>query len=295
MSRSRMLTLLASVSAFAPLAASPSRGGRDDAAAEKLGWRLGTQAWTFKAQSAFEVAETAERLGLKYIEYFPGQKLRPGDDKATLGPDMSAADLAAFKKHLADHHVKAVSFGVVSGFKNDEAAGRKLFEFAKALGLENLSAEPEPDAVELIDRLANEYSIKIAFHNHPKPSRYWNPDVVLEACKGRSKMLGSCSDTGHWTRSGLLPVDCLKKLEGRVIELHFKDLNTFGDPAAQDVPWGSGKSDARGILVELKRQGFKGLINVEYEFTEGAVLEANVARCIAWFDQTAKELSASPQ
>jgi sugar phosphate isomerase/epimerase len=79
----------------------------------------------------------------------------------------------------------------------------------------------------------------------------------------------------------------LKKLEGRIIELHFKDIDN-----GVDKPWGTGKGDARAMLGELRRQGFKGLIDVEYEDGEGAPLEANVARCIAFFDATARELAA---
>jgi sugar phosphate isomerase/epimerase len=181
----------------------------------------------------------------------------------------------------------------VVGLSKDEAATRKVFEFARALQLENLSAEPEPDALDLVARLADEFGVNIAIHNHPQPSRYWNPDVVLEATKGRTKRMGSCSDTGHWTRSGLVPVECLKKLEGRVHELHFKDLSDFGKLEALDVPWGTGKSDARGILAELQRQGFKGLIDVEYETGTGQELEKNVAQCVAFLDQTARELVAA--
>ncbi len=293
MVRTSLISLLTSVAAFVPGSVPPARGARDDAAAEKLGWRLGTQAWTYRDRSAFEVVEIAERLGLKYVEFYPGQKLRKGDDALKLGPELAADQVAAFKKHLDAHKVKAVSFGVVN-FTKDEAAGRKLFEFAKTLGLENLAAEPEPDALDLIDQLAGEYSIKIAIHNHPKDSRYWNPDTVIEAMKGR-KQIGACADTGHWTRSGLVPVECLKKLEGHVVELHFKDLSDFGKHEALDLPWGLGKSDARGILTELKRQRFRGLISVEYENGTGAELEANVARCIAWFDETAKELAGTKQ
>ena len=54
---------------------------------------------------------------------------------------------------------------------------------------------------------------------------------------------------------------------------------------------GHGECDARGILAELARQGFHGLIDVEYEDGAGPELEANVARCIAFFDQTARELA----
>jgi len=178
-----------------------------------------------------------------------------------------------------------VSFGVVD-FKNDEAAARKIFEFAKKLHLENLSCEPEPDACELVDKLCNEYKINAAIHNHPKPARYWNPDTVLAAMKGRSARFGACADTGHWPRSGLVPLECLKKYDGHIIELHFKDIED-----GVDRPWGTGKGDARAMLAELKRQGFKGLIDVEYEDGEGAPLEANVVKCIAFFDATARELA----
>ncbi|MSR45694.1 MAG: sugar phosphate isomerase/epimerase [Planctomycetes bacterium] len=262
---------------------------RDRRAADALGWRLSTQAWTFRDRTAFEVIDVAARLGLDWIEFFPGQSLRPDARDVKLGPDMPATELAAFRAKLKEAGVRAGGFGVV-GFNNDEASGRRLFAFAKALEIENLATEPEPDALDLLEKLADEYDLKIAFHNHPNPSRYWKPEVVLEAVKGRSLRLGSCSDTGHWTRSGLKPVDCLKQLEGRVLELHFKDLEAFGKNEARDIPWGTGKSDAVGILRELKRQGFRGLIHVEYEDGEGAVLEANVAKCIAFFDATARQL-----
>jgi len=286
---------LATVLALACLAqdkaAARAPAVRDDAAAETLGWKLGVQAWTFRDRTCFEAIDTAARLGLKYIELYPGQALSPATPSVQVGPDMGAENLAALRKKLQDDGVRVVSFGVV-GLDKDEAKSRKVFEFAKALGLENLSAEPEPDALDLVARLADEFQVNVAFHNHPQPSRYWNPDVVLEATRGRTKRLGSCSDTGHWTRSGLVPVECLKKLEGRVLELHFKDLDAFGKPEALDVPWGGGKSDAKGILAELERQRFRGLIDVEYETGAGAELEQNVARCIEFLDQTARETVA---
>jgi sugar phosphate isomerase/epimerase len=294
----RPLALAASVLllAFAPVlvqqAPTPS-AARDDAAAEKLGWRLGAQAWTFRDRSAFEAIATAHRLGLKYIELYPGQSLAPDSKDVKVGPEMGEKPLAALKKKLADEQVKAVSFGVCD-LPKDESVARRTFEFAKALGLENLSSEPAPEALDVVAKLADEFKIKVAFHNHPKgSSRYWNPEAVLAAVKGRSALLGSCSDTGHWTRSGLKPVDCLKLLEGRVLELHFKDLGEFGKDSAADVPWGSGKSDAHGILAELKRQGFRGLISVEYETGAGAEVEQSVAKCIAFFDATARELAAA--
>ncbi len=258
---------------------------RDDAAAEKLGWRLGVQAWTFRDRTAYEAIDTAAKLGLKYIELYPGQALSPEQKDLKVGADLTDEQRVALLKKLATARVKAVSFGVVE-FSKDEKEARKVFEFARQMGLENISCEPAPDACELVDKLCNEFGINAAIHNHPKPSRYWNPDTVLEAVKGRSKRMGSCSDTGHWPRSGLVPVECLKKLEGRIVELHFKDIADD-----KDKPWGTGKGDAQGMLAELKRQGFRGLFSLEYEDGEGTLLEENARRCIAFFDETARALA----
>lgn len=284
------LASLAAAQDTAPAAAPAERPTRDDHAAEKLGWRLGVQAWTFRDRTAFEAIDTAHALGLRYIELFPGQRLAPQYDKAVVGVEMSDEQRAALLEKLAASNVKLVSFGVVS-LPNDEDSARELFEFAKELGLETITCEPEPDAWDLAEKLADEYHIDVACHDHPKPSRYWNPDTVLAAVKGRSKRLGACADTGHWPRSGLDALECLKKLEGRIITLHFKDIAP-ADRTGVDQPWGTGANHAHAMLEELHRQGFRGVISIEYETGSGAELEANVAKCIAWFDRTAAELAA---
>lgn len=101
----------------------------------------------------------------------------------------------------------------------------------------------------------------------------------------------SAAEQLGWTlevRSGLDPVDCLKKLEGRVIALHFKDLNETG-LKTNDVPWGTGISNAKGMLAELKRQKFKGAICVEYEHNWGnSSLE--IAGSAKWFNATCAKL-----
>jgi len=144
--------------------------------------------------------------------------------------------------------------------------------------------------MEVVEKLAQECNIKVAIHNHPGPKNfYWQPETVAAAVKGRSPLLGACADVGHWVRSGLDPVECLKKLEGRVITLHFKDLNERG-PKAHDLPWGTGVSNTKGMLAELKRQNFKGAICVEYEHNwENSSPE--IAKSAEWFFATCAELA----
>jgi sugar phosphate isomerase/epimerase len=181
--------------------------------------------------------------------------------------------------------VKLVSYGVEVIGKNEPAA-RKLFDFAKVVGIETIVAEPEPDAFDLLDKLTEEYGINIAIHNHPKPSRYWSPDTVLEAVKGRSKRIGACADTGHWMRSGIEPLEAIKKLEGRIVSSHFKDLNTMG--GGHDVVWGTGKGNAKAVLAELHRQGFKGIFSIEYEHE---MKGREVEECARFFEGVSEELA----
>lgn len=181
----------------------------------------------------------------------------------------------------------------------DEAASRRIFEGAKRMGIRVLVAEPETHGkmeelspvMDVVEKLAKEFNIQVAIHNHPQPSFYWNPETVLAAVHGRSPLVGACADVGHWVRSGLDPVESLKKLEGRVITLHFKDLNE-NSKKAHDVPWGTGVSNARGMLAELKRQNFKGAICVEYEHNWESSLP-EIEASVKWFNAVCADLSSA--
>src|SRR4051812_3575093 len=227
------LVLIALLMSTIPVHAAPP----DETALDKLHMRLACQAYTFREMTAFETLDLLKQLGIKYIEFYPGQKLSPDRSDLKVGPDLPADQVARLKDKLKDTGVEAVSFGVTD-LTNDEAKARKTFEFAKAMGIQTIVSEPPQDALPLLDRLAGEYDMRVAIHNHPKPkSIYWNCDTLLDALKDCSPRIGACADVGHWYRSDLVPVECLKKLEGRVIESHFKDLS----PEKLDVPWGTGR------------------------------------------------------
>ncbi|HRJ51030.1 MAG TPA: sugar phosphate isomerase/epimerase, partial [Phycisphaerales bacterium] len=271
----------------------PEPGGRDSTAADALGWELGTQAWTFRDRSCYEAIDTARALGLTCIELFPGQALSPGLPEVKVGPGMSAQQRSELKGKLAACGVRAHSFGVVNP-SADEGSLREILAFASDMGMRGIACEPvlagqeRPSASwALLGRLTREYGLYAACHNHPRPSTYWDPEVVLrEIGEFDKSLIGACADTGHWTRSGLSTVESLRRYEGRILELHFKDVKDN-----IDHPWGTGGGDARGQLAELRRQGFRGAVFVEYEHGSGRELDENVRRCVAFFDATARELS----
>lgn len=253
--------------------------------AEKLGWRLGLQAYSFNGFTFFEAVDMNAALGLHVIEAFPGQRIN-GNSDAKMGPDMSPEVRKEVLKKLSDSGVKLANFGV-------GAYDRKHFEFAKEMGIETLVSEPNKADFEAINKLCDEFGVNLAIHNHPKPSIYWSPESVLEVVKGCGKRVGACADTGHWPRSGLVPLDCIKQLKGRIISFHFKDLNKMG-PGAEDVEWGTGVCNVKGMLQEIFNQGFQGVFSIENEHLWDKRDEklAEIAKSIAFFDKVAAELLA---
>ena len=281
-----LLTTLASLALALPVFTTAARSaGRDDSASEKLGVKLSLQCYTYRAVTFFEAVEKAKTLGIKYLEVYPGQKLKPDSNDKT-GFPMSDAVCEAMLGKLADAGgLKLVAYGVAP-IPADEAGARKMFEWAKKMGIGVLVTETVPAAMH--DKLCDEFQIRMALHNHPKT---WPPDDVLKACEGRSKLIGSCSDTGHWMRRDLKPAEQFKKLEGRVQHSHFKDLNEFG--TGHDVPWGTGKGDMKGMLAELVRQHYQGFTSIEYEYGSVAELDENLPKCVSFYDAALKELAAA--
>jgi len=289
MNRRRFLGTAAALGAgLAPsarglLAAEAAKGAPN---CEKLGWRFGITAYTFRHLALCEAAELVARLGLRYIEGFTWQKLSAKKPNVVTNETMSADDRKEAKARLADIGVTLVSCYCQA--MAQEAACRKLFDWAKEMGTEILVAEPPASAYEMLDKLLGEYQLTLAVHNHPKPSGYWSPDVFLKAAEGRSKRVAACCDTGHWARSGIKPAEGLKKMEGRIGSLHIKDIAKFDDPKCPCVVFGKGEGDIAGIAKELRRQGIKPLVTIEHEVTAPDLVE-QVAACIAYFDKAAGE------
>ena len=287
-------SLSAATAAFAQEAESkqPSAGAMpkvklDEAAMKKLGWRLASQAYTFRKLTLFETIDLLDAMGIRYIEMYPGQRLSPEKPHVRSGHEMAGEDVDALIAKLESKKITPVLYGVVQ-LPDDEQRQRQVFEYAKKLKLEGIVTELPQEAIPLADKLAGEYGMKIAIHNHPKPSRYADCKTVLEAVAG-TKHVGACADIGHWRRSELTPAECIKALEGKIVSLHVKDI----DEAKEDVVWGTGTVDVRAVLEELHRQQTKDLVlSIEYEKGEGDELVANVARSVEFFNTVARELAA---
>jgi sugar phosphate isomerase/epimerase len=246
------------------------------------GFALGCQAYTFNRFSVFEAIEKTAQAGGKTIEFYPGQKLSPEEPNVKWDHNASAEVLQKVKDKLTKHKILAVNYGVVGA--NDETEWRKIFEFAKAMGLYGITTEAVQD-LDKIEKLVKEFDIRVGIHEHgrrPDNANYkvWDPKYVLSVVKDRDPRIGACADTGHWATSGFKPIEALKILQGRIVSVHLKDRPEIGKQMP-DTIYGTGVSDVKGMLDELKRQGFKGNISIEYENNWDHSVP-DVAQCIGF-------------
>ena len=130
------------------------------------GFAIGCQAYSFNRFSVFEAIEKTAEAGGKVIEFYPGQKLTKEEPNVKWSHDASDEVIARVKEKLAKHGVRAVNYGVV-GIPKDEAGARKVFEFAKKMGLYGVTTE-SIDALDTADKLAKEYDIRVGIHEHAK-------------------------------------------------------------------------------------------------------------------------------
>ncbi|MEN6311405.1 MAG: sugar phosphate isomerase/epimerase, partial [Acidobacteriota bacterium] len=223
------------------------------------------QCWTYRKYGFFDTVDKVKALGIKYLQAFPGQALGNGDPQAAFDHNMSEAAMKAAKDKVREAGLTLVAYGVVD-IGTTEASMRKVFDFARKMGIPTVVCEPKDDDFTLLEKLVKEYDLRIAIHNHPLPSKYALPQTAFDHLKGRDARIGVCADTGHWMRCGLNPLECLRLLQGRVVDLHLKDRTDFGTgPAAEDIAWGSGKAGVRNILAEMTLQDFDGYLTMEYE------------------------------
>jgi sugar phosphate isomerase/epimerase len=229
---------------------------------------VSVEGWTYRRYTFFETVDKLKALGISCLEAYPGQPLGNGDPKAVFEQGMPEADMAAAQAKLREAGVAVVAYGVVD-LGTTEASMRKVFDFARKMGIRTVVCEPQDEAFPTLERLLEEYDLQAAIHNHPQPAKYAFPMTTLERLKGRSERIGVCADTGHWMREGLNPVECLRLLRGRILDTHLKDRTDFGKgSSAKDVAWGSGRANVRDILAELTLQNYNGALTMEYENEE---------------------------
>jgi sugar phosphate isomerase/epimerase len=226
------------------------------------GFKVGAQSYTWRNFNLEQALTKMQELGLKYVEFATGHV------PATATPEQ----LKAFVRLCNDHGVTPAAWGV-HPFGKDQDKNRKLFEAAKLLGVQVMSADPSPDSFDNLDKLVEEYDVAVAIHPHGPSGknlhRWYSAEIILAAVKDHHPKIGSCLDTGHLIRSAqppfgkkLDPAQQIRVMGKRNFGVHLKDHD---NEKREDVVFGQGVLDVSSVLKALRDVGFTGAVAIEYE------------------------------
>lgn len=253
--------------------------GRGQAGAARLGWHLVLHSSSFRHLGFLDLVTRCPDLDIRFLEGWPGHFLDPEDPEPKLDLNNDEAR-ETVQIRLAEKRILMPAYGPVN-LPAGEGAARSFLDNCKKVGVLIAVTMAPPTAA--IERLCGELGMQAAWH---PPADGGSPEKMLEALKNLGPRAGVCADPGPWIRAGLEPVECLRKLKGRILHVHPKDL----DADKKEVPWGEGTSNLRGQLAELKAQGYKGFFSIEYE-GPGAGAADHVRRCAEFFHRACNELA----
>ena len=242
--------------------------------------KLGIQLYSLRDFPVDKALQHSKELGFEQVEFFSGM----------LPLDASPEQIAAIKAQVAKLGMTISAHGV-NPFTKDAAANRKTFEFAKALGIRNISADPDPESFDNLNDLVKEYDIRVAIHNHGPRARYNKVVDVLRAIDGRDERIGACADLGHYIRSGEQPVDVISLLKGRLYGIHLKDFAEMTEKS-KGVILGQGHLNVPDVFAALLKVGFPadGALSLEYEENPQDPI-ADIRQCVEVSKKALKNLS----
>ena len=226
------------------------------------GFNVGVQSFSFRDFKLEQALVQTRKLGLRYIEFYRGH----------VPLTSTEAQIKAVKNLCRDNNIMPLAFGV-ERFTKDAAANRRLFDFAKNLGVRYLSADPDPDSFDSLDKLVDEFKIPIAIHPHGPSNkqlhRWYSAERILAAVKNHHRLIGTCLDTGHLIRCAqppfkekLDPAAQVKAMGARNFGMHLKDHD---NEKRTDVVFGRGVLDVLSVLRAQREVKFTGYVSIEYE------------------------------
>lgn len=247
--------LLGSTALAAATFSRPTPGAVVKAESASLhGLKLGMASYSLRKFTLDEAIAMTKQVGMKYI---------------TLKDVHLPMKSTTAERQEAHRKVEAGGLVLMGGgviyMNNKEAEIRAAFDYAKDAGMPTMVSSPEPEALDTVEKMAKEYGIRIAIHNHgPGDKRYPSPLDVLRLVKDRDVLMGICIDVGHTARLGEDPVGVIQQCGSRLYDFHIKDV-TQATAKGGAVEVGRGVIDIVGVLKALAGLKYPYHVALEYE------------------------------
>lgn len=218
--------------------------------------RLGLQSWTCRRMTFEQVVEFALRHDIRFLQLFPKH----------ISPDAPREEILRKKALLERNGLVCYAFGVART-STDREQDRRLFEFARLMGLKLLIVAPDDlDSWDVLEELATEYDMRLAIHNEGPGTTYSDPAVVKRILAKRDRRIGVCLDVGHVTESGHDAAQVFREYGDRVFDIHLKDKRRVRSAAGcsvVDVDIGAGDVNFAGLFREIRRSHWCGVMAIE--------------------------------
>ncbi len=227
------------------------------------GYPMGLHGASVGSFSAEEGARMCAELGLHWMELTAAQIRIQELKQRYPGPAASIEEIRALRGMLEALDITPTAFGPIR--LAEDPGNRVIFERAKALGVRNLSCIPEVKALDGLEKLADEFGVRLAIHNNAPGSPFSAIADVVEACEGRGPNVGACLDIGNAIRASEDPAEALRSLGSRLLGIHLKDVDGRGADS-EVIVLGEGFLDVKGFFGTLAELGFPedGAMSLEY-------------------------------
>ena len=218
--------------------------------------RLAIQSWCFRGfKSHQQVIDALFACGLKNLEI----------SNAHVNPTaQTAEELAGVLAIYRKAGVNITSTGLFYVVP-EEAKSRRVFDFVRLCGVVAFTAGVEKGCFEQAQKLAHEYGVRLAIHNHGRLHRHGPAWALEDVLVSTSEGVGLCLDTAWMLDSGNDPVAfaakhagastaCTSRTSSSTARQALRRSGRAGQPEAPRVPG----RPAEGRLPGLPHAGIRG-------------------------------------
>lgn len=228
---------------------------------------LGVQSYSFrKFTDAEKLCERIAAAGLCATE--------------VCGVHVDAENEESIAKYIAATEkagVKTTSFGINwLGCEEDKA--RALFELAKRLGIKVMGASFPESHIAMVEKLCDEYGIKVAIHNHGRDDIYGTTEKLSALFAKCSSNVGFCLDACWALDAGERPEEMAKTFYDRLYGVHFKDMVFDSENKCEEVILGTGLLNLPALKQAIEGAPIE-YFSIEYELNEDEPTE-DIKVCI---------------
>lgn len=196
----------------------------------------------------------------------------------------TSVDLSHFRnvrKQFETAGIQLVGYNYSFNASMTDAEIERGFEFAKALGVNVITASTTLPVAKKVVPFAEKHKIMVAMHGHSNlkdPNEFATPESFAAAL-AMSKMYRINLDIGHFTAAGFDPVDYLEKHHDKIVILHIKDRKK---DQGDNTIWGEGDTNIKGVLQLLKKNKWPIAALAEYEYRGTGTSPEEVKKCMEY-------------